>query len=111
MTVAAPVSLNHINPPYITDPANQPRLQSLDKDRLFFDVSDRLSGISNILIFHGDQDEVVPFSNALEIFQKSEKPKQLIQQKSGDHSVSNPVHQEEFLHHAVKWFKNGFQLT
>jgi len=79
--------------------------------RLSFDISDKLSGIYNILIFHGDADKVVPFSNALELYDKSGKAKKLIIQENGDHLMSNKTHQEEFLCEAGLWFKNRLFAT
>jgi alpha-beta hydrolase superfamily lysophospholipase len=75
--------------------------------KLSFDISDKLSGINNILIFHGDADQVVPFSNALELYEKAGDTKKLIIQENGDHLMSNKAHQKEFIHEAGLWFKNG----
>ncbi|OQY14567.1 MAG: hypothetical protein B6I30_00270 [Desulfobacteraceae bacterium 4572_187] len=75
--------------------------------KLSFDISGKLSGINNILIFHGDADQVVPFSNALELYEKAEDSKKLIIQENGDHLMSNKAHQKEFINEAGLWFKNG----
>ena len=75
--------------------------------KLSFDISGKLSGINNILIFHGDADQVVPFSNALELYEKAADTKKLIIQENGDHLMSNKAHQEEFIREAGLWFKNG----
>ena len=75
--------------------------------KLSFDISGKLSGINNILIFHGDADQVVPFSNALELYEKAADTKKLIMQEDGDHLMSNIAHQEEFICEAGLWFKNG----
>jgi uncharacterized protein len=110
VTVAAPVRLESIRPSALDDPEEKPRLESLSREKLNFDIATLLQGISDILIFHGDVDPVVPFSNALEIFEKAKPPKKLIRQKNGDHPMSNPSHQKEFIRFAVQWFKNGFNL-
>lgn len=75
------------------------------------DISDRLSSIHHILIFHGDSDELVPPSNAREIYGKAGNPKKLIIQKGGDHRMSNRAHQEIFVREAAFWFKNCFDGT
>jgi alpha-beta hydrolase superfamily lysophospholipase len=75
--------------------------------KLFFDISGKLSGINRILIFHGNADQVVPFSNALELYEKAGGMKKLIIQENGDHLMSNKAHQEEFIREAGLWFKNG----
>ncbi len=74
------------------------------KKSLNFDLSDRLGALSNILIFHGDADEVVPPSDAEEIFLKASKPKKLIMQPGGDHQMNNPDHQKKFVIEAAAWF-------
>ncbi|UCE56128.1 MAG: alpha/beta hydrolase, partial [Desulfobacterales bacterium] len=71
-----------------------------------FDITEKLSKISNILIFHGEADTVVPVSHAHEIFKRVGEPKRLIIQKCGDHRMSNINHQESFIHEASLWFKS-----
>ena len=66
--------------------------------------------VSHILIFHGDNDEIVPFSNALEIYKNAKDEKKLIAQKNGDHPMSNEIHQKEFIELAVNWYKKYFRL-
>jgi len=106
VTVAAPVSLSSINPQGISNNADMARVKSLSKEQLFFNIEDQLPAISDILIFHGDQDKIVPFSNAQEIYQKTKAPKKLIQQSNGDHIMSDPQHQADFVLLAVKWFRD-----
>ena len=74
-----------------------------------FDISDRLPAVSNILIFHGDADDVVPVSHAEEIYSLVKRPKRLIKQKQGDHPMSNNTHQKTFIREASLWFKRGLQ--
>jgi alpha-beta hydrolase superfamily lysophospholipase len=76
----------------------------IDYKRLSFDVSGKLRQINNILIFHGKADQVVPVSNALEIYEKAGDPKKLIFQENGDHLMTNPAHQKEFIREAGLWF-------
>jgi alpha-beta hydrolase superfamily lysophospholipase len=69
------------------------------------DLSDKLSNLNHILIFHGDSDNIVPPSNAQEIYSKAGEPKQLIMQRQGDHRMSTKEHQQTFIKEAVNWFK------
>lgn len=105
VTVAAPLCSQCIKEPYVNDCANQSKMQSLDKDKLFFDIRDRISAISHLLIFHGDADEIVPFENALELHQAARDPKMLVGQKNGDHQMSDAIHQKAFIEQASGWFK------
>ncbi len=77
---------------------------SFYREKLHFDLSGKLSGISKILLFHGDQDDVVPVSNAHEIFNTVSKPKKMIIQEKGDHQITAPDHQKEFIREASNWF-------
>jgi alpha-beta hydrolase superfamily lysophospholipase len=70
-----------------------------------FDVTEGLSELSNILIFHGQADDVVPVSHAREIYDLAQDPKKIIIQKHGDHPMSNPQHQQEFVRQTSLWFK------
>ncbi len=108
VTVAAPVRSDTIKPPYVVDPDKQPLLTGLNREKLAFDISDRLFHVSNILIFHGDADNIVPFENALEIYQAAKDPKKLIRQTNGDHPMSDAHHQKRFMRLAPEWFENGF---
>ena len=79
----------------------------LDAKKRRFDISDRLPAVSNILIFHGEADNVVPISHAEEIYSLVKRPKRLIKQKQGDHPMSNNDHQKTFIREASLWFKRG----
>jgi alpha-beta hydrolase superfamily lysophospholipase len=69
-----------------------------------FDISDRLSHIRNILIFHGEADETVPLPHAAEIFERVNEPKKLIIFPQSDHRMSRPADQQKFIHLAASWF-------
>lgn len=75
-----------------------------------FDITEELSKINHILIFHGDADNVVPVSHAGEIYKLARKPKKVIIQQQGDHPMSNREHQKEFVREASAWFRQGLKL-
>ena len=81
----------------------------LDAQKRRFDITDRLPAIGNILIFHGEADDVVPVSHAEKIYGLVKQPKKLIKQKQGDHPMSNEAHQRTFIREASLWFKRGLQ--
>jgi uncharacterized protein len=78
--------------------------------RAEFDLKDDLPKVGTILIFHGDADAVVPVAHAHEIFRSAAGPKRLIIQKNGDHPMSDPRHQQEFLRTAAHWFEQALAL-
>lgn len=69
-----------------------------------FDISKYIEGLRNLLIFHGDADEVVPFSDALKLFDHTAEPKRLVRQPGGDHPMSHEAHQKTFTRITVQWF-------
>jgi uncharacterized protein len=72
--------------------------------RFRFDLSDILSSISNLLIFHGENDSVVPISHARKLFEKAGHPKKLVIQENGDHVMSLALHQKTFMQESLLWF-------
>lgn len=77
---------------------------------LSFDVTDKISTIKNILIFHGDNDETVPMKNSETLFRLAGEPKKIIVQTNGDHRISDPEHQIEFIRESSEWFRGCFGL-
>jgi uncharacterized protein len=111
VTCAAPVRSNAIiRKLEKSDPLNPVTPKFYNR---FFDsdISDKLPSIHHILIFHGDSDDLVPPSNAKEIYKKAHDPKKLIVQKHGDHRMSNKTHQENFVMESALWFKSCFDGT
>lgn len=107
VTVAAPFKSRHIQEAIENPEDRDYRGLQFDAKKNSFDISQKLSRISNILLFHGDEDTVVPLSHAREIFQQAGHPKKLFVQKNGDHRMSNPIHQQEFVREASLWFQSG----
>ncbi|GAB6094918.1 alpha/beta hydrolase [Desulfatiferula olefinivorans] len=108
VVVAAPV----YGPSLTTPPerlTDEPQLDEAFYKRLRdFDIRPLLSGIRNILIFHGDKDEVVPIENGRMLFSGARDPKRMIVQKNGDHRISDPKHQKEFIREAALWLAKSF---
>jgi alpha-beta hydrolase superfamily lysophospholipase len=77
--------------------------------RFRFDLCDRLSTINHLLIFHGENDSVVPVSHARQLFENAGDPKKLVIQESGDHVMSNPLHQDDFISETLSWFSACLQ--
>jgi alpha-beta hydrolase superfamily lysophospholipase len=72
--------------------------------RFRFDLSESLSGICNLLIFHGENDSVVPVSHARKLYEKAGNPKKLVIQEKGDHVMSLAQHQKSFMQESLLWF-------
>jgi alpha-beta hydrolase superfamily lysophospholipase len=69
-----------------------------------FDISDQLTDIQNIVIFHGASDGTVPLSHAQEIYARVSRPKKLVVFSQSDHRMSNRTHQKDFIRQATAWF-------
>jgi len=78
-----------------------------DSPKRHFDITARLGRLANILIIHGQADEVVPAAHAEEIYKRVGEPKKLIIQPGGDHSMSDASHQKSFMRAALKWFQSA----
>lgn len=108
VTIAAPIRIRTSEEAaQVIGKTNDPRVDDLIRLKVLtpFDTTDKVREISNILIFHGDEDALVPSFHAIEIHREAGMPKRLIMLKSGDHTISNPEHQQIFLHEASLWFK------
>jgi pimeloyl-ACP methyl ester carboxylesterase len=73
---------------------------------LTFSIADKLGSISNILVGHGQNDEIVPLEHARRIHDLAQAPKKLIIQEGGDHRMSDPRHQHTFAEQFVVWFQS-----
>ncbi len=71
---------------------------------LQFDLTDRLAAVDNLLVIHGEADEVVPVGHARRIYTASREPKRLIIQPGGDHRVTAPEHQRALIQACRDWF-------
>ncbi len=72
---------------------------------LIFDIRNKIRGINNIHIFHGEHDAVVPLAHARNLYAESALPKRLTVQPAGDHRMSDPHHQTAFIRDSTDWFK------
>lgn len=102
VTLAAPVRLDAIRIP--ADISKDPLFRNMRPEQLAFNLSKKLGQLSRILVFHGDADEVVSYTNALEIYEAAASPKKFHRFPGGDHTISDPVFQSQFIDETVKWF-------
>jgi alpha-beta hydrolase superfamily lysophospholipase len=107
VTFAAPIRSETIDRSHTQNNDPKRNIADIGHTPAQFDIADNLQGVENILIFHGDADDIVPYASALEIFELAGEPKRLIRQKQGDHPMSRKVHQKEFIRETVQWFKSA----
>jgi alpha-beta hydrolase superfamily lysophospholipase len=68
-----------------------------------FDLAPDLPRVRHLLVVHGEADRVVPVAHAREIHAAAVEPKRIVLQPGGDHPMSDPRHQEEFMRAALRW--------
>jgi alpha-beta hydrolase superfamily lysophospholipase len=118
----APVRLVTVAAPLRSDPviraiqaSGDPVLEKMPPaffDRaLRFDIRRQVNGLRNILIIHGDNDRVVPYENAEQLFAACEQPKRLLRQHNGDHRITVPRHREAFVKNAAAWLTGQPAVT
>jgi len=104
VTLAAPVDSRSILAAVEKDEA--PVAPLFFKDVFQFDLRHELGAISDLLVIHGDQDEVIPSSHAEVIFKRARDPKKLLFISGGDHRLSRRNHQQQFVNETVNWLKS-----
>ncbi|MDM8538510.1 alpha/beta fold hydrolase [Desulfobacterales bacterium HSG17] len=82
---------------------------SVTISQLQFNISEKIEGVSKILIFHGDSDKIITPSEAHRIYQKIIMPKRLIMLKNGDHEMSLKENQDKFIRESLLWYKSMFK--
>jgi alpha-beta hydrolase superfamily lysophospholipase len=82
---------------------------SFFEQNLLFNLVEKTKCLHHVLIFHGDADEVVPVTNAHDIYRCMQSPKRKIIHRGGDHQMTSPDHQAEFASQVVDWFLSVFK--
>jgi alpha-beta hydrolase superfamily lysophospholipase len=83
---------------------------SFFEKNLLFNLLDKTRALHHVLIFHGDADEVVPVSNARDMYAHMQSPKKKILHRGGDHQMTSKTHQAEFAREVVEWFSGIFNF-
>jgi fermentation-respiration switch protein FrsA (DUF1100 family) len=61
--------------------------------------------VSNCLVIHGEEDELVPMEEAHQIFHHLSLPKELHLIGGADHRLTGPDHRQHAIDLTVEWFK------
>lgn len=105
ITYAAPSNSSAIRHTNIRDGRGNRPHSSLLTEALAFDILPGLKRVSNALITHSQNDEIVPVEHALQIHTNVAPPKELKIFPGGDHRMSNPQHQKQFKILFLHWLK------
>ncbi len=108
---AAPVISRSIQNIPLDANGNRPALPlQFFKENLLFNILDKAKALHHVMIFHGDADEIVPVSNAHDLFNTMQAPKKKIIHKDGTHQMTSTADQKDFETRAPAWFKSVFNL-
>ncbi len=64
-----------------------------------------LPKVSNCMVIHGEEDELVPVDQAWEIFHSLGAPKEIHIIEGADHRLTEPKHRQRAMELTVEWFK------
>jgi fermentation-respiration switch protein FrsA (DUF1100 family) len=88
---------------------NHPDLSALGpgffEDLKNHDLPSSASSLHHLLILHGERDEVIPCSQAVELYESASSPRSLKIFPGGDHRFTDPAHRNEALRRSVRWFR------
>jgi uncharacterized protein len=105
VTYAAPINSQTVHQAAADQIQTHNALSSNDLATLAFDIRPQLPLLNNILIMHGEKDEIVPPEHARQIFQSAQEPKKIVIHKGGDHRMSSATHQEHFIAECLAWYQ------
>ncbi len=74
------------------------------QDALNYDASSFVPRVTNLLVIHGESDELVPPAHAQELYQLAQEPKQLTMVPGADHTFSNPQLRKQATTDSFNWF-------
>ncbi|MEJ5375766.1 MAG: alpha/beta fold hydrolase [bacterium] len=77
---------------------------SFFQDLRSHDLSKIKGKIKNLLVIHGEKDELIPISHAKRIYQLGCAPRQMYLIAQADHRFTHPAHRQEAISLTVKWF-------
>lgn len=70
-----------------------------------YDLLRGLGKVKNVLIIHGDQDEMVPVEHAFKMNEYLQSPKEIHILPEGDHRLTEPADRKKATALTVSWFK------
>jgi len=84
---------------------NPPLGEAFYRDLEQYDARQTIKNVGNSLILHGEADELVPLSQAKELYQLARPPKHLEVFPGGDHRFTDPQHRRQAIRMSLEWFQ------
>ncbi len=108
VTYASPITSRTVHQQAAADQIQAHNALSTNElEALAFDIRPQLPLLKNILVLHSENDEIVPCDHARQIFAAARDPKKLIIFSGGDHRLSDPDCQAQFIEACTAWFRSG----
>ena len=89
----------------VEDAENPPLREEFYRDLEQYDARGAIKNLENCLILHGEADELVPLSQAGELYAAARSPKHLEVFPEGDHRFSNSQHRLRAIKMSFEWFQ------
>ncbi len=89
----------------VIDEETPPLREAFYQDSKQYDTRQAIKGLGNCLILHGEADELVPLSQAEELYKSARSPKHLEVFKGGDHRFIDPHHRQRAIEMSLEWFQ------
>jgi fermentation-respiration switch protein FrsA (DUF1100 family) len=94
------------DPPLGDPPLGDPPLgEEFYRDLEGYDVGQAITKVKNSLILHGEADELVPLTQAEELYVAACPPKHLEVFPGGDHRFTDPQHRRRAIRMSLEWFQ------
>lgn len=87
------------------DTDDPPLREEFYRDLEAFDAGQAIKNLANCLLLHGEADELVPLSQAEELYQSACPPKHLEVFPGGDHRFTDPQHRRRAIRMSLEWFQ------
>jgi dipeptidyl aminopeptidase/acylaminoacyl peptidase len=89
----------------VQDEENPPLGEAFYRDLERYDARQAIKAVRNSLILHGETDELVPLTQAEELYAAARAPKDLEVFPGGDHRFTNPQHRRQAIRMSLEWFQ------
>ena len=87
------------------DPRGDPLQEEFYRDLERYDARQAIKNVGNSLLLHGEADELVPLSQAEELYTAARPPKHLEVFPGGDHRFTDPQQRRQAIRMSLEWFQ------
>jgi dipeptidyl aminopeptidase/acylaminoacyl peptidase len=89
----------------VEDTETPPLGEAFYQDLEQYDAGQAIKKVDKSLILHGEADELVPLTQAEELYAAARAPKHLEVFPGGDHRFTDPQHRRQAIRMSLEWFQ------